>query len=154
MKRLFTLALIVLLMVSGLSGCGCDDGGNVSLVFVNDSDATIAAVEVSFEDRSGGARNADRSPMKRGDFFGFEAGEYPVTVVVYKVYEELGRKKELTRVTIPNAPSEGERWYVIARDGTGGLVLSPVSAFESPVEGRTSHIPATNPFLWAGKRRK
>ena len=124
MKRFLTLVMTVLLTVFGLSGCGCDNGGNADLVFVNDSDAAIAAVEVSFEDRSGGARNADRSPLKRGDSFGFEAGEYPVTLVVYEVYEELGRKEELTRVTIPNAPSEGERWYVTARDGTGGLVLS------------------------------
>lgn len=30
MKRFFALGLTTLLMVFGLSGCGCDDGRNVS----------------------------------------------------------------------------------------------------------------------------
>ena len=71
-----------------------------------------------------GSRNADHSPLKRGDSFSFQAGEYPVTVVVYEVYEELGQKKELTRVTIENAPPEGKRWYVTAWDCAHGVVLT------------------------------
>lgn len=48
MKRLLTLGLTVLLLELGLSGCGCDDGGNVGLVFVNDSDATIVTVVADY----------------------------------------------------------------------------------------------------------
>ena len=53
------------------------------LVFVNQSDAVIVEVVVDFQDQNGGTRNADSSPLKRGETFGFEAGEYPVTVYVY-----------------------------------------------------------------------
>ena len=124
MKRFLTLCLTVLLMVFGLSGCGCDDGRNTGLVFVNDSDAVIVTVVADFADQNSGARNADGSPLERGDLFGFKAGEYPVTVLVYDRAVGSVEDHELTRVTIPNAPPEGERWYVTAWDGAGGLVLS------------------------------
>ena len=120
MKHFFALGLTVLLMVFGLSGCGCDDGRNVGLVFVNDSDAAIVTVWAVFENRVEEAGYADGSPMERGDFFGFETGKYPVTVVVY---EDFGQK-ELTRVTIRTAPPEGKRWYVTARGGRHGLKLA------------------------------
>ena len=124
MKRFLTLGLTVLLMVFSLSGCGCDDGRNTSLVFVNDSDAVIVTVVADFADRGSGMQNADNSPLKRGDFFGFETGKYPVTVLVYD--RSVGRVEdhELARIVIDKTPPEGERWYVTARDGAGGLVLS------------------------------
>ena len=123
MKRFLILGLTVLLMVFGLSGCGCDDGRNTGLVFINDSDATIITVVADFADRDSGAQNADNSPLKRGESLGFEAGEYPVTVLVYD--RAVGRVEdhELARIVIDKAPPEGERWYVTARDGAGGLVL-------------------------------
>ena len=124
MKRLLIPVLSLLLMVSGLSGCGRDGGGNVGLVFVNDSDAAIAAVVANFGDHTEGSRNADRSLLKRGDSLSFQSGEYPVTLVVYEIYEDLGRKDELARVTIQNAPPEGKRWYVTAQNGTDGLKLA------------------------------
>ena len=124
MKRFLTLILTLLLMASGLSGCGFDGGGNYGLVFVNDSDAVIITVVADFADRHSGAQNANSSPLKRGDSFGFEAGEYPVTVLVYD--RAVGRVEdhELARIVIDTAPPEGERWYVTARDGAGGLKLT------------------------------
>ena len=124
MKRFLTLILTALLMVSGLSGCGCDDGGNVGLVFVNDSDATIITVVADFADRDSGAQNADGSPLERGDLFGFEAGEYPVTVLVYDRVVGSVEEHELAHIVIDKAPPEGMRWYVTARDGAGGLRLA------------------------------
>ena len=124
MKRFLILGLTVLLMVSGLSGCGCDDGGNTGLVFINDSDATIVTVVADFADRNSGAQNADGSPLERGDLFGFEAGEYPVTVLVYDRVVGRVEDHELARIVIREAPPEGERWYVTARDGAGGLALT------------------------------
>ena len=127
MKRFFILALTALLAVFGLSGCGCDDGGNVDLVFVNDSDAAIVAVIADFtNDRTEGIRHADSSPLERGESFGFEAGKYPVTVVVCdRVVERFPEKeKELARIVIREAPPEGKRWYVTARDGMDGLKLA------------------------------
>ena len=93
-------------------------------MFVNDSDAVIVEVVVDFQDQGGGSRNADSSPLRRGDSFGFEAGEYPVTVYVYDApFKGFGQKK-LACLTIQEAPPDGERWYVTARDGAGGLALS------------------------------
>ena len=124
MKRFLTLGLTVLLMVLGLSGCGCDDGRNTGLVFVNDSDAVIVTVVADFADWDSGAQNADGSPLERGDLFGFEAGEYPVTVLVYDRAVGSVEDHELARIVIDKAPPEGERWYVTARNGAGGIVLN------------------------------
>ena len=123
MKRFLTFVLTVFLMVFGLSGCGCDDGRNTGLVFVNDSDATIVTVVADFADRDSGAQNADGSPLERGDLFGFEAGEYPVTVLVYDRVVGSVEEHELARIVIREAPPEGMRWYVTARGGAYDLVL-------------------------------
>lgn len=104
-----------------LSGCGCDDGRNVDLVFINDSNAVIVAVVADFDDQTSGAQLADSSPLKRSETFGFEAGKYPATVIVYEVIE---LRKELGRVTVREAPPEEERWYVTAHDGGNGLLFT------------------------------
>ena len=92
-------------------------------MFINDSDATIVTVVADFADRDSGAMNADNSPLKRGEYLGFETGEYPVTVLVYDRAVRRVEDHELARIVIDKAPPEGERWYVTARDGAGGLVL-------------------------------
>lgn len=104
---------------------GCSRGGDLEadLVFVNQSDAVIVEVVVEFQDQSGGTRNADSSPLKRGESFGFEAGEYPVTVYVYDHAVGDVAEGALAQITIPKAPPEGERWYAAARDGAKGLTL-------------------------------
>ena len=121
MKRFLTLALPVLAVLLTLSGCDGGEKIDYNLVFVNASDAKIVEVVVDFQDRNSGTRNADSSPLKRGDSFGFEVGEYPATVYVYdKVADEVV-PGAVAQLTIPQAPPEGERWYVTARDGAGGL---------------------------------
>lgn len=126
MKRVLTWGLLALLLAASLPSCGC--GGEVidyGLVFVNDSDATIVEVVVDSTDQFGGARRADSRPLKRGESLGFEAGEYPVTVAVYdQLFKEGLGQKELASITIKEAPAEGERWYVTARDSGRGLALS------------------------------
>lgn len=124
MKRFLTFVLIVLAVLSALSGCGRGGDIEADLVFVNQSGATIVEVVVEFQDQSGGTRNADSSPLKRGESFGFEAGEYPVTVYVYDKVTNDVVAGELARTTILKAPPEGERWYVTARDGAEGLALA------------------------------
>ena len=124
MKKLICLLMAALCM---LAACGCEDGENVQnfdLVFVNNSDFTIVAVVANFEDRGSGVQHADSSPMKTGETFGFEAGEYPVTVAVYDRPAGDFEQRELGTVTIQKAPPEGERWYVTAREGASGLVLT------------------------------
>ena len=117
-------ACLAALCLAALSGCGHEPGAEADLVFVNQSDAKIVEVVVDFQDRNGGTRNADSSPLKRGETFGFEAGEYPVTVYVYdKVANEVV-EGALAQFTIREAPPEGERWYVAARDGAEGLTLT------------------------------
>lgn len=117
-------ALLAAVWLLALSGCGREPGAQADLVFVNDSDAAIVEVVVDFQNQGGGTRNADSSPLKRGESFGFEAGDYPVTVYVYDAPFEGFGQEELARLTINKAPPEGERWYVTARDGAEGLALS------------------------------
>lgn len=116
MKKGVSLILTAL-MLTVLPSCGCG-GKNADLVFVNDSDTAIAAVVTYFEDQTSGAQNANSSPLKRGETFGFEAGEYPVTVVVYK---DVELRQELGRVTVRQAPPDEGRWYVTARGSGNGL---------------------------------
>lgn len=122
MKKLVLVIAACLLMV--LSACASEPEADAGLVFVNDSDAVIVEVVASFQDREGGTRNADSSPLKRGETFGFEVGEYPVTVAVYDRAVGSFAEGELARLTISEAPPEDERWYVTARDGAAGLKLS------------------------------
>lgn len=122
MKRFLTFCMIFFAVLWSLSACG--GGEEADLVFVNDSDAVIVEVVVDFQDRSGGARNADSSPLRRGDSFGFEAGEYPATVYVYDKAVGDVLQGALARITIDEAPPEGERWYVTARSEIDGLTLT------------------------------
>lgn len=123
MKRFLTFVLIVCAIVCVLPGCGRGSDIEADLVFVNQSGAVIVEVVVEFQDQSGGTRNADSSPLKRGESFGFEAGEYPATLYVYDKAVGDVAEGALARLTIQEAPPQGERWYVIARDGAEGLVL-------------------------------
>ena len=134
MKRFLTLCLIVFVVLYGLSGCGRGSDMEAGLVFVNQSDAVIVEVVVEFQDQSGGTRNADSSALRRGESFGFQAGEYPATVYVYD--KAVGDVVEgaLARITIREAPPEGERGYVTARDGAEGLTLLTSTQLLDPNE--------------------
>ena len=79
MKRFLTLTLIALVMLFTLSDCGCDNDIQADLVFVNDSHAAIYAVVADLANQTVGAQKADSSPLKLGETFGFEVGEYPVS---------------------------------------------------------------------------
>ena len=132
MKRFLTLVLIVFAVFCALSGCGCDNGANADLVFVNDSDTTIFTVVADYADRTSGVQNADSSPLKRGETFGFEAGEYPVTVAVYdQIVGDFTQRGMLAQIVIREAPPEGGRWYVTARDG-GNNSLTLAAGTEWP----------------------
>lgn len=116
MKKLICMCLTVLCLLTTLSACGCDSGEDADLVFVNDSCATIVAVSADFTDQGSVVQRADSCPLKRGESFGFEAGEYPVTMKIYdRTVEDLSGPV-LAQLTIDKAPPEGERWYVTAHD--------------------------------------
>lgn len=124
MKRFLTLCLMVFAVLCALPGCDGEEQIAYDMVFVNGSDAAIAEVVVEFQDQSGGTRNADSSPLRRGESFGFEAGEYPATVYVYDKAANDVVAGALARITIQEAPPEGERWYVTARGGAESMELT------------------------------
>lgn len=134
MKRFLTLCLMIFAVLYALSGCGRGGDMEADLVFVNQSDAVIVEVVVEFQDQSGGTRNADSSPLRRGESFGFQAGEYPATVYVYDKAVGDVAEGALARLTIREAPPEGERWYVTARDGAEGLTLLTSTQLLDPDE--------------------
>lgn len=134
MKRFLTLALMALVMLFTLSDCGCDNDIQADLVFVNDSHAAIYAVVADLANQTVGAQKADSSPLKLGETFGFEVGEYPVTVAVYdQIAGDFTQSGMLAQIVIPKAPPEGERWYVTARDSGSGLALSAGTEWPSGV---------------------
>ena len=133
-KRFLTLCLMLLGVFWALPGCGQENGAQADLVFVNDSDAAIVTVAVDFQGGNGGTQNADSSPLRRGESFGFEIGEYPVTVAVYdQIAGDFTQSGMLAQIVIPKAPPEGERWYVTARDSGSGLALSAGTEWPSGV---------------------
>lgn len=134
MMKKTVCAGLAALWLAGLAACGCGGDMEADLVFVNQSDAVIVEVVVEFQDQSGGTRNADGSPLRRGNSFGFEAGEYPATVYVYDKAVGDVAEGALARITIREAPPEGERWYIAARDGTGGLRLLTSTQLPDPDE--------------------
>lgn len=93
------------------------------LVFVNNAEIAVSAVLLDWQDQSEWSQHAYSSPLNRGESFGFEAGKYPVTVEVYAQPGNGLSQEPLAELTISQAPAEGERWYVTARDSTGGLTL-------------------------------
>lgn len=93
------------------------------LVFVNNAEIAVSAVLLDWQDQSEWSQHADSSPLNRGESFGFETGKYPVTVEVYAQPGNGLAQEPLAELTISQAPAEGERWYVTARDSTGGLTL-------------------------------
>lgn len=134
MKRFLTLCLMIFAMLCAQAGCSRGGDIEADLVFVNQSDAVIVEVVVEFQDQSGGTRNADSSPLKRGESFGFEAGEYPVTLYVYdKAVGDVAEGAQ-AQITIREAPPQGERWYVTARDGAEGLTLRTSTRLLDPDE--------------------
>lgn len=130
MKRRICLLLAVCVFGT-LYACGCDDGREVDLVFVNGSGTTISSVQVASECGEETARHAGGCPLKRGESYGFEAGDYPVTVAAY---EGPSGREELAQVTVSECPPDGERWYVTARDGTDGLRLTVDTCWPDGVE--------------------
>lgn len=135
MMKKTVCAGLAALWLAGLTACGCGGDMEADLVFVNQSDAVIVEVVVEFQDQSGGTRNADSSPLRRGESFGFEAGEYPATVYVYDKAVGDVAEGALAWVTIQEAPPEGERWYIAARDRAGGLRLITSTQLPDPDEG-------------------
>lgn len=121
MKKVFAAGLAAL-WLTVLAGCSRGGGLEADLVFVNQSGAVIVEVVVEFQDQSGGTRNADGSPLKRGDRLGFEEGEYPVTVLVYDHAVGDVAEGALARIAIEEAPGSGQ-WFVYACDGERGLEL-------------------------------
>lgn len=127
MKRFLTLTMMALMILNALPGCGsAGDVIDYDLVFVNHSDSTIVEVVVQFADRTSGTRNANSSPLKRGETFGFEAGAYPATLLVYDraIVSQEREPGEIAQIVIPEAPPEGERWYVTAQDKGDGIALT------------------------------
>lgn len=136
MKKWIFLILAALCAALVLSACGAEPGAEADLVFVNGSDAVVVEVVVDFQDQAGGCRNADSSPLKKGETFGFEAGEYPVTVYVYDAPFDGFAQQELALLTIQEAPPEGKRWYVTAWDGAKGMTLSADTGWPAELNGQ------------------
>ncbi len=114
------------------------DYGESDLVFVNCSDAQIASVVLRGDTFEQGSQNADNSPLRRGESFGFEVDGYPVTVTVHSGL--TGQGAPLATCTVETAPAEGERWYVAARDSGGGILLEVGSQWPEDEQERSREV--------------
>lgn len=123
LRRLGPLALLLAL----LGGCAKGDQPEPTLVFVNDCSRSIVMVGVETERSSGGARNADGSPLARGDSLALDCAAWPAEVTVFG---DLNGTEPLASVTVPEEPRADNTdsgmgtWYVIAQDGPDGLTLT------------------------------
>lgn len=123
LRRLSPLVLLLALLL-GETGRRAEYH---SLVFINASDCEIAQVGVESAHSSGGVRNADGSPIKRGDSLPFDCEAWPAEVTVYR---DLQGREALASVKLPEEPGDDTAadgcgiWYVIAQDGPDGLLLT------------------------------
>lgn len=122
MKK-WTMLMMGMALALLLAGCGVSSSGDASddLVFVSQSNARIVSVVLRGDHFEQGAQNADNSPLARDNSLGFEVAGYPVTVTVYS--GPNGQGAPLATCTVEEAPAEGERWYVAARDSGGDIRL-------------------------------
>ncbi len=65
--------------------------------------------------------NANSSPLRRGESLGFQVGGWPAVVTAYA---DLQCRTALARLTVDEAPPEGERWYVTAGGGSDRMTLT------------------------------
>lgn len=116
MKMLWKTAILILLaaLVCGLSACGCADGGDV--VFVQTGGTQVVSVVVDGHLGGGGAQNADGSPLAKGNSLFFQGKDtgWPMTVTACR---EADGESPIASVVIPEAPAEGERWFVYLQNG-------------------------------------
>lgn len=129
MKYRVQVLLFLAFYLLALVGCVSVEGGRDpegDLVFVNTADWGIFEVVVHQPERSGGTRHADNSRLSKGEGLGFEVTGWPATVEVYGKTQDGG---PLAEVTIPEAPGEGERWYVSAAEGEDKLELKYSTAY-------------------------
>lgn len=122
MKK-WTMLMMGMALALLLAGCGVSSSDDASddLVFVSQSNARIVSVVLRGDHFEQGAQNADNSPLDRDNSLGFEVAGYPVTVTVYS--GPNGQGAPLATCTVEEAPAEGERWYVAARDSGGDIRL-------------------------------
>lgn len=89
------------------------------VVFVNDANTPVGSVSLTSARSTEVCLHADNSLLGRGESLGFQVDSYPVTVTVYG---DIDGRQKLASCIIEEKP-EGERWYVVARDGENGTVL-------------------------------
>lgn len=129
-KLLLAAAAVLLLALccacSETDGAGAlDDRSEYPLVFFSDTDAEILCIGVDYGEEDGPtggerAMNANSSPLRRGESLGFQVGGWPAVVTAYA---DLQCRTVLARLTVDEAPPEGERWYVTA-GGSDGVELA------------------------------
>ena len=101
---------------------------NADLIVVVETDAFIGSVGVSYtrwdgSAVSGGAVNADGSPISRSDKLYFEIEGWPATI---SVYADVQGVVLLASCTIEEAPYEGHIWQLSVREKGGAVVFEPV----------------------------
>ena len=128
MKMLWKTAIMILLaaLVCGLAACGCDDGGDV--VFVQTGGEKVVSVLAEGHLGGGGAQNANGAPLAKGNSLSFRGRDtgWPMTVTACRGDHGEG---PIASVVSPEAPAEGERWFVYFRNGA--LAYGP----DWPLEG-------------------
>ena len=123
---IFAAAVVIVIVISFLAGRGISQAKRLvdsNVIFVNESRVPVGSVGYFSPMESGGACNADSSLLERGETLYFDV-EFPCTLTVYADAE--GMAPLLSAVVEEEPPGSLEEgvWYVIARDGPEGMMLT------------------------------
>lgn len=125
--------VMALWLVRGLLFGGNSASGD--LVFTNQTDISIGAVGLRWENETMIGCNADGSLFGEGDYLAFTVERYPVTVTLYRDVE--AREKFVSCVL--EEPPKG-RWYLfLARNGAGEPELFWAHGGQGPKDLRDGH---------------
>lgn len=131
-KRLIVAMIAVILTFVVIVICLPDrkpSNSTANLTVAVDTDVFIGSIGVSYarwdgSSVSGGAVNADGSPLVRGDTLYFEVEGWPAIV---SVYADLQGSVLLASCVVEEAPPEGCVWQAFVRERDGSIVVEPVS---------------------------
>lgn len=132
-KRLIIAVIAVILVFVVIVICLPDQAAEDSaanLIVAVDTDVFIGSIGVSYarwdgSSVSGGAVNADGSPIVQGDSLGFTVEGWPAIVSVYADHQGMVL---LASGIVEEAPPEGCIWQasVLKRDGSVIIQIVPV----------------------------
>ena len=123
MKKIAMFAIIAVILLS-LCSCG-QKSENANLLITNESSTEIASIGIHVNNQSHGVRNADNSPLKKGEVLGFHMDEQQACVFRVELHDMAGNTISLGNFTKDFIDNKDKKIYLyIKDDGRGNTYIT------------------------------